>query len=65
MSVYLVQTTLYRAGPLADLIQDVGCFEVAIFLSIGAGFKPVSLSVLVKRSSTRKSKGLKFLMEEL
>ena len=46
----------HRASPLAALILEAGCFEVAIFFIIGAGFKPVSLSVLVKLSCTRRSK---------
>ena len=46
----------HRAGPLDDPIQEAGCFEVAIFFIIGAGFKPVPLSVLVKLSCMRKSK---------
>ena len=45
-----------RANPLADLILKAGCDEVAIFFIIGAGFKPVSLSELVKLSCTRKSR---------
>ena len=46
----------YRACPLADLIQEARCFEVAIFFIVGAGFVPVSLSALVGLSGTRKSK---------
>ena len=46
----------HRASPLVDLIQEAGCFEVATFFVIGAGFKPVSLPALVKLSCTRKSK---------
>ena len=41
---------------LTDLMQEAGWFEVTIFFIIGARFKPVSLSALVKRSFTHKSK---------
>ena len=60
-----------HAIPLADLIQEAGCFEFAIFFVVGAGLKPVLLLALVKLNCTHKSKVckscsvLKYLMEEV
>ena len=38
----------HRASPLADLMLEAGCFEVATFFITGVEFKPVSLSALVR-----------------
>ena len=45
----------HHASPLADLIQEVGCVEVAIFLTIGSELKPVLHLALVNLSCTVKS----------